>query len=88
MYSKFDIKAGMENRQITRRNVKNRAALGNECVWDTYQMKSTRNGFYNPKNAKPSPCITVFKAEPLRLAVDNTKVVRQDTKSISLKKAA
>ena len=89
MYSQFDIKAGMENRQILRRNVKNRAALGNECVWDTYQIKSTRNGFYNPKNAKRQPCITVFKAEPIRLVVDNTKVVRKDTaNAVALKKAA
>ena len=87
--TKKDIRNAMINYQITKGNVKNKAMMGNECVWESRVHRSTRNHFWNKEHAKRQPCITVFKAEPIRLAVDNTKVVRQDTaNAVALKKAA
>ena len=84
-----DMYDAMRNKKDTLSNARYRRTIPMSLAKIVKAERKNKDTFWNKKHAKRQPCITVFKAEPIRLAVDNTKVVRKDTaNAVAIKKAA
>ena len=83
-----DMYDAMRNKKDTLSNARYRRTIPMSLAKIVKAERKNKDTFWNKEHAKRQPCITVFKAEPIRLAVDNKKVVRQDAKTALLKKAA
>jgi hypothetical protein len=78
----------MRNKKDTLASARYRRTIPMSLAKIVKSERKNKDNFWNKANAKRQPCVTVFKAEPIRLAVDNTRVTSHDTKAVSLKKAA
>ena len=58
----LDIQVAIRNQQYLRSNIKAKADIGTECVWENRTHKSTRNHFWNKEHAKRQPCVVVYSA--------------------------
>ena len=83
-----DMYDAMRNKKDTLSNARYRRTIPMSLAKIVKAERKNKDTFWNKEHAKRQPCITVFKAEPIRLAVDNKKVVRQDANTALLKKAA